>query len=204
MSLMFTGIIEGMAIVTSTTRSRTGAETIIRVKLGKLGRGLRKGDSVCINGACLTATKISKGEAEFEMVSETIRRTNLGQTRPGEMVNVERSLRVGDRLEGHFVLGHVDGTGVIEDIKKTPSETTIWIKLEGELIKSVVPKGSIAIDGVSLTLVSVEDNNRVSIALIPHTLKATTLGRKSKGDRVNIETDILGKYAVANLPRDRT
>jgi riboflavin synthase len=204
MSLMFTGIIEGMAIVTSTTRSRTGAETIIRVKLGKLGRGLRKGDSVCINGACLTATKISKGEAEFEMVSETIRRTNLGQARPGEMVNVERSLRVGDRLEGHFVLGHVDGTGVIEDIKKTSSETTIWIKLEGELIKSVVPKGSIAVDGVSLTLVSVEDKNRVSIALIPHTLKATTLGRKSKGDRVNIETDILGKYAIANLPRDRT
>ncbi|MDQ4050803.1 MAG: riboflavin synthase [Thermoproteota archaeon] len=201
---MFTGIIEGMAMITSTATSRSGAETIIRVKLGKLGRGLRKGDSVCINGACLTATKISKGEAEFEMVSETIRRTNLGQTRPGEMVNVERSLRVGDRLEGHFVLGHVDGTGVIEDIKKTSSETIIWIKLEGELVKSVVPKGSIAVDGVSLTLVSVEDNNRVSIALIPHTLKVTTLGLKRKGDRVNIETDILGKYAIANLPRDRT
>ncbi|MDQ4101377.1 MAG: riboflavin synthase [Thermoproteota archaeon] len=201
---MFTGIIEGMAMITSTATSRSGAETIIRVKLGKLGRGLRRGDSVCINGACLTATKISKGEAEFEMVSETIRRTNLGQTRPGEMVNVERSLRVGDRLEGHFVLGHVDGTGVIEDIKKTSSETIIWIKLEGELVKSVVPKGSIAVDGVSLTLVSVEDNNRVSIALIPHTLKVTTLGLKRKGDRVNIETDILGKYAIANLPRDRT
>ena len=196
---MFTGIVKGMAMVTSTSKSRGGAETIIRVRLGKLGRGLKKGDSVCINGACLTATKLSNGEAEFEMVSETIRRTSLGQTRPGEMVNVERSLRVGDRLEGHFVLGHVDGTGIIEDIDKTSSETTIWINLDRELIKSVVPKGSIAVDGVSLTLVGVEDN-RVSVSLIPHTLKVTTLGMRHRGDRVNIETDILGKYVMTNLP----
>lgn len=197
---MFTGIVKGMAMVTSTSKSRSGAETIIRVRLGKLGRGLKKGDSVCINGACLTATKLSNGDAEFEMVSETIRRTSLGQTRPGEMVNVERSLRVGDRLEGHFVLGHVDGTGIIEDIDKTSSETTIWINLDRELIKSVVPKGSIAVDGVSLTLVGVEDN-RVSVSLIPHTSKVTTLGMKHRGDRVNIETDILGKYVMTNLPK---
>jgi riboflavin synthase len=197
---MFTGIVTGMARVISTSKSRSGAETIIRVRLGKLGRGLKKGDSVCINGACLTATKLSKGEAEFEMVSETIRRTNLGQTRPGEMVNVERSLRIGDRLEGHFVLGHVDGIGIIEDIEKASSETTIWIKLDKELIKSVVPKGSIAVDGVSLTLVGVKDN-RVSVSLIPHTLKVTTLGMKHIGDQVNIETDILGKYIMTNLPK---
>ena len=197
---MFTGIVKGMAMVTSTSKSRGGAETIIRVRLGKLGRGLRKGDSVCINGACLTATKLSNGEAEFEMVSETIRRTSLGQTRPGEMVNVERSLRVGDRLEGHFVLGHVDSTGIIEDMEKKSSETTIWINLDRELIKSVVPKGSIAVDGVSLTLVGVEDN-RVSVSLIPHTLKVTTLGMRHRGDRVNIETDILGKYVMTNLPK---
>ncbi|MDQ3835784.1 MAG: riboflavin synthase [Thermoproteota archaeon] len=196
---MFTGIVKGIGMVTSVSKSKSGAETIIRVRLGKLGRGLNEGDSVCINGACLTATKISKGEAEFEMVSETIRRTNLGQTRRGEMVNIERSLRVGDRLEGHFVLGHVDGIGVIEDIEKTPSETTIWIRLDKQLIKSVVSKGSIAIDGVSLTLVRVEDN-RVSVSLIPHTLKITTLGMKRRGDRVNIETDILGKYIITNLP----
>jgi riboflavin synthase len=200
---MFTGIVKGMAMVTSTTKSRSGAETVIRVRLGKLGRGLRKGDSVCINGACLTTTKTSKGEAQFEIVSETIRRTNLGQTRPGEMVNIERSLRVGDRLEGHFVLGHVDGTGIIEDIKKTSSETTVWIRLGRELIKSVVPKGSITIDGVSLTLVGVEDN-RVSVSLIPHTLEVTTLGMKNRGERVNIETDILGKYVATNLPGHRS
>jgi riboflavin synthase len=198
---MFTGIVKGIGIVTSVSKSKSEAETIIRVRLGKFGRGLKKGDSVCINGACLTATKLSsRGEAEFEMVSETIRRTNLGQTKPGEMVNIERSLRVGDRLEGHFVLGHVDGTGVIEDIQKMSSETTIWIKLDKRLTTSLAPKGSIAVDGVSLTLVGVE-GNRVSVSLIPHTLKVTTLGMKRRGDRVNIETDILGKYVINNLPK---
>lgn len=197
---MFTGIVKGIGVVTSVSKSKGGAEIIIRVRLGKFGRGLKKGDSVCINGACLTATKLSKGEAEFEMVSETIRRTNLGQTKPGEIVNIERSLRVGDRLEGHFVLGHVDGTGVIEDIQKMSSETTIWIKLDKWLTKSLVPKGSIAVDGVSLTLVGVE-GDRVSVSLIPHTLKMTTLGMKRIGDRVNIETDILGKYVVIILPK---
>ena len=197
---MFTGIIEGVGMTTSISKSKSGAEVIIRVRLGKFGRGLKKGDSVCINGACLTATKRSRGEAEFEMVSETIRRTNLGQTKPGEMVNIERSLRVGDRLEGHFVLGHVDGTGVIDDIQKMSSETTIWIKLDERLTKSLAPKGSIAVDGVSLTLVGVE-GDRVSVSLIPHTLKVTTLGMKHRGDRVNIETDILAKYVMTNLPK---
>ena len=197
---MFTGIIEGVGMVTSISKSNSGAEVIIRVRLGKFGRGLKKGDSVCINGACLTATKLSRGEAEFEMVSETIRRTNLGQTKPGEMVNIERSLRVGDRLEGHFVLGHVDGTGVIDYIQKMPSETTIWIKLDERLTKSLAPKGSIAVDGVSLTLVGIE-GDRVSVSLIPHTLKVTTLGMKRRGDRVNIETDILAKYVMTNLSK---
>jgi len=195
---MFTGIVKGMGMITSVSKSKSGAETIIRVRLGKFGRGLKEGDSVCVNGACLTATKLSKGEAEFEMVSETIRRTNLGQTKPGERVNIERSLRIGDRLEGHFVLGHIDGTGVIADIEKRPSETTIWIKLDKRLIKSAVSKGSIAVDGVSLTLVGVEEN-RVSVSLIPHTLNITTLGMKRRGDLVNIETDILGKYVITNL-----
>jgi len=197
---MFTGIVEGIGTVTSVSKSKNGAEIIIRVRLGKLGRGLKKGGSVSINGACLTATKLFRGEAEFEMVSETIRRTNLGQTKPGETVNIERSLKVGDRLEGHFVLGHVDGSGIIEDIQKMPSETTMWIRLDKRLTRSLVPKGSIAIDGVSLTLVGVE-GDRVSISLIPHTLKTTTLGMKHRGDRVNIETDILAKYVITNLPK---
>lgn len=197
---MFTGIVNGMGKVTSVSRSKRGAETIIRIRLGKFGRGLKRGDSICINGACLTATRLSEGEIEFEMVAETIRRTNLGQVKPKEMVNIERSLRLGDRLEGHFLLGHVDGTGIIEDIQKESSETIIWIKLDKVLTRSLVSKGSLAVDGVSLTIVDVE-GDRVSVSLIPHTLKVTTLGMKRKGDRVNIETDILGKYVTSNLPK---
>jgi riboflavin synthase len=197
---MFTGIVKGVGMVTSVSKSKSGAEIIIRVRLGKFSRGLKNGDSLCINGACLTVTRLSKSEAEFQIISETIRRTNLGQTKPGEMVNIERSLKVGDRLEGHFVLGHVDGTGVIEDIQRMSSETTIWMKLDKWLTKSLVPKGSIAVDGVSLTVVGVE-GDRVSVSLIPHTLKVTTLGMKHRGDRVNIETDILGKYVMTNLPK---
>ena len=197
---MFTGIVNGMGKVTSVSRSKRGAETIIRIRLGKFGRGLKRGDSICINGACLTATRLSEGEIEFEMVAETIRRTNLGQVKPKEMVNIERSLRLGDRLEGHFLLGHVDGTGIIEDIQKESSETIIWIKLDKVLTRSLASKGSLAVDGVSLTIVDVE-GDRVSVSLIPHTLKVTTLGMKRKGDRVNIETDILGKYVTSNLPK---
>ncbi len=197
---MFTGIVEGMGKVKSISKSRKGADTALRVELGKLSRGLKRGDSVCINGACLTVTKLSKGEAEFEMVAETIRRTNLGAVRRGYSVNIERSMRVGDRLEGHFVLGHVDGTGIINKIEKMASETKIWIKLEKELARSLVSKGSISIDGISLTLVDVK-GDRVSVSLIPHTLDVTTLRSKCKGDKVNIETDILGNYVMSNLPK---
>ncbi|HEX2557376.1 MAG TPA: riboflavin synthase, partial [Nitrososphaera sp.] len=199
---MFTGIVEGTAKVRSVSKSKKRADTVMRVQLGtNLARGLKVGDSVCINGACLTIAKLSRGDAEFEMVAETIRRTNLGLVKPGDNVNIERSMRVGDRLEGHFVLGHVDGTGTIEEIIKLPAETKLWIKLDNkDLAKSVVPKGSIAVDGISLTLVDVE-GDRVSISLIPHTLGMTTLGTRSKGDKVNIETDILGKYVSNNLPK---
>lgn len=197
---MFTGIVEAMGAVRSVSKSRRGADTALRVKLGRLARGLKRGDSVCINGACLTVTRLSTDEAEFEMVAETVRRTNLGEVKPGEMVNIERSMKVGDRLEGHFVLGHVDGTGIIDEIQKMPSETKIWIKLDKELARSLVSKGSIAVDGVSLTLVDV-DSDRVSVSLIPHTLGVTTLGLRRKGDRVNIETDILGKYVTSSLSK---
>ncbi|HXG05880.1 MAG TPA: riboflavin synthase [Nitrososphaera sp.] len=195
---MFTGIVEGTGKVRSVSKSKRRAATVMRVSLGKLGRGLKKGDSVCINGACLTVTKLSKGDAEFEMVAETIRRTNLGNVKAGDKVNIERSMKVGDRLEGHFVLGHVDGTGIIEDLQKLPSETKMWIKLGEGLAKNLVPKGSIAVDGVSLTVVDI-NGDLMSVSLIPHTLEATTLGLRKKGDVVNIETDILGKYVANNL-----
>jgi|ERR687885_1785074 riboflavin synthase len=197
---MFTGIVNGTGRVKSLLKSKGRAESILTLNISKFGQKLNRGDSVCINGVCLTVTKISRGEAEFEMVAETIRRTNLGYVKPGEMVNIERSLRVLDRLEGHFVLGHVDGTGTIENIEKKASETTIRIRMDKGLIKYLVPKGSVAVDGVSLTVVDIE-GERVSVSLIPHTLKTTTLGIKRKGARVNIETDILGKYVISNLPK---
>jgi riboflavin synthase len=195
---LFTGIIEGTAKVKSVSKIKNGADTLLRVQLGRLGRGLKIGDSVSVSGACLTVSKLSKGDAEFQMVAETVRRTSLGSLKPNDRVNIERSLKVGERLEGHFVLGHVDGTGIIEDIIEKPRETTIWIRLDKTLAKSVVQKGSIAVDGVSLTLVDI-DGDKVSISLIPHTLKMTTLGLRSKGDKVNIETDILGKYVSQNM-----
>ncbi len=198
---MFTGIVEGLAKVKSVSKAGKGADTAMTVSLGRLGRGLKIGDSVCINGTCLTVTRLSKGDARFEMVAETIRRTSLGSVRPGDRVNIERSMKVGSRLEGHFVLGHVDGTATIDDVVRLPSETKMWFRLDNpELARSMVPKGSVAIDGISLTVVDV-DGDRFSISLIPHTLDITTLGVKSKGDKVNIETDVLSKYVAKSLPK---
>jgi riboflavin synthase len=200
---MFTGIIEGLAEVTSVARAKKGADTVMRVKLGRMAKGLKLGDSVCVNGACLTVIKLSKGEAQFEMVAETMRRTSLGKVRPGDRVNIERSMRVSDRLEGHFVLGHVDGTATVSEKIEAPSETTMWFQLDNkELASALVEKGSVAVDGVSLTVVDVDGgSNRFSISLIPHTLEMTTLGLKKKGAKVNIETDVLSKYVAKSLPQ---
>jgi riboflavin synthase len=194
---VFTGIIEGLGTIKKfekKTNTRSAAK--MKVNLGNLAKGLKTGHSVAINGVCLTVTKISKNEAEFEMIGETIRKTDLGKLESGDKVNIERSLKVGERMEGHFVLGHVDGTGKIIKIEKMPKEIKFWIELPNELTKHVVKKGSIAIDGISLTLVDVI-KNKISVCIIPHTIKITNLSSKKIGDKVNIETDILGKYTTA-------
>jgi riboflavin synthase len=199
---MFTGIIEGVGVVKSICKikdTNKRADTKLTISLGKISKGMKVGDSVSINGACLTITKISKGKADFEMVDETIKRTCLGLIKTGDKVNIERSLRLRDRLEGHIVLGHVDCTGIIDEIIKTQTGTQMWIKIEDrELSGSFVSKGSVAIDGISLTVVDAKDD-RISIALIPHTLTTTTLGSKSKGNRVNIELDIISRYVSSIL-----
>ena len=202
---MFTGIIDGLAEVKSISKIRSNnraADTRLCISLEqKFKRDLKVGDSLNINGACLTTTRISK-TVDFEIINETMNRTCLGFLKAGDRVNIERSLRLGDRLEGHFLLGHVDGTGIIKKITKSPTETRLWIRiLDRKLMSFIVPKGSIAIDGVSLTIIEVKDQSKtISVALIPHTLATTTLGLKSIGDRVNVETDIIGKYISRHLP----
>jgi len=202
---MFTGIIEGIGEVKSASKFKDknkAASMRLSIYLGKIYKGLKVGNSVSINGTCLTITKLCKRRtADFEIVGETIKRTCLGLVRPGDKVNIERSLRVGERLEGHIVLGHVDAIGTIKEIITSTIETKIWIKIEKrEVLRSIVSKGSIAIDGVSLTVVDIKDD-KVSISLIPHTLANTTLGLKSNGDKVNVEIDIIGKYIINNLPK---
>jgi riboflavin synthase len=202
---LFTGIVEGLAEVKSISKIRTSnreADTKLCISLGeKLKRELKVGDSLSINGACLTATRVSK-TVDFEVINETINRTCLGLLKAGDRVNIERSLRLGSRLEGHFLLGHVDGTGRIKKIIKSPTETKLWITiLNRKLMSFIVPKGSIAIDGVSLTIIEIKDKYKmISVALIPHTMATTTLGLKSIGERVNVETDIIGKYIARHLP----
>jgi riboflavin synthase len=191
---VFTGIIEGLGTIKKfdkNTKTRSAAK--MQVDLGKLAKGLKAGHSVAINGVCLTVTKISKNQAEFEMIGETLKKTDLGALESGDKVNIERSLKVGERMEGHFVLGHIDDIGKIIKIEKKPTEIKFWIELPKALAKYVVKKGSIAIDGISLTLVDVI-KNKISVCIIPHTMKITNLGSKKIGDKVNIETDVRGKY----------
>jgi riboflavin synthase len=192
---MFAGIIQGIGKVDKIyTVKGNGKAAQMTVDLGKLAKGLKIGDSVSINGACLTVVAIKKRKASFEMVGETMKKTALGSLTLGDSVNIERSLRVGDTIDGHFVLGHVDGVGTIIEKAKEKSQTKLWLKIDKRLIKYIVEKGSIAVDGVSLTVADVA-KDKISIALIPHTLAVTTLGVKGKGDKVNLEIDVLSKYA---------
>jgi riboflavin synthase len=195
---MFTGIIEGLGNIVrfdKKTTNRSAAK--MKIKLGKIAKGLKIGDSVAINGVCLTAINISKDVAEFEMVGETIKKTNLGSLKSGNKVNIERSLKVGERLEGHFVLGHVDGVGIISKMEKQPNQIKIWTKVTKELSKYIIKKGSVTVDGISLTVVDVL-KDQFSVSIIPHTMKITNLSYKKVGDKVNIETDILGKYILSD------
>ncbi len=202
---MFTGIIQGLAEVKSISKIRSNnksADTKLCINMGgKLKGDLKVGDSLSINGVCLTATRISK-TVDFEIINETMNRTCLGLLKAGDKVNIERSLRLSDRLDGHFLLGHVDGIGIIKKIIKSPIQTKVWIRIQNKKLMSwIVPKGSIAIDGISLTIIDIEDKDKmISVALIPHTLATTTLTLKSIGEKVNVETDIIGKYLSRHLP----
>jgi riboflavin synthase len=194
---MFTGIVEATGKVLGLTVS--GAAGRLRVELGAVAEGVRMGDSVSVDGACLTVSRIGGTAAEFDVSAETLRVTTLGRLKTGDEVNLERSLRVGDRLGGHFVLGHVDAEGRIDRLETTPGQVTLTVSAARDVVACLVPKGSIAVDGISLTIAALEPE-RFSVAVIPHTLDHTALRRKSAGDRVNLELDVLGKYVARFLP----
>ena len=195
---MFTGLVESQGSVRFLKQESEG----LRFTIAPGGdcfvpQELSVGESISVSGCCLTVIQIDSGGIDFQAGEETLSRTNLGELAAGSRVNLERSLVVGDRLGGHFVQGHVDGTGAVDEIIRRDEWVDIRIRVSAQLTQLMVPKGPVAVDGVSLTLVDVEQN-RFSVALIPHTLQATTLGSRQIGDRVNIELDILGKY-VAKL-----
>jgi riboflavin synthase len=190
---MFSGIIEELGRVSRI--SKQGNNTILEIKARKAIEETDIGDSIAVNGVCLTVIKKTLDILTFEVMTETYRITNLGTLRLSDKVNLERSLKIGDRLSGHFVLGHVDCVGIIRKKSYSNANLCFEIALPPELIKSCIPKGSIAVDGISLTLVNIRSNN-FSVYIIPHTFKNTTLGFKGPSDKVNIEFDILAKKAA--------
>ncbi len=195
---MFTGIIQQIGTIISISRNSSGAR--LSVDIGKLAYDVKLGGSVAINGACLSAVAKSGQIIEFDVVAETLSRTNIGNLRASDRVNIELSLKVSDRLEGHFVLGHVDTTACIVAINESGVGKRMQFKLfDADYMKYIIPKGSIAIDGISLTIADVDFSSDVfSVAVIPVTLTDTTLGNKSIGDILNIETDILVKAVIYN------
>jgi riboflavin synthase len=197
---MFTGIVERTGRVVSARRK--GEKAILRVDLGPAAKGLRPGDSVSVSGVCLTlAGPVAKGIGTFEAVRETLSRTTLGGLRAGARVNLEPALRAGDPLGGHFVQGHVDGVGRVRANGGPDGAWTLSVSAPPGVRRWIVEKGSIAVDGVSLTVAAAEDGG-FTVALVPHTLDRTTLRALAPGDAVNLEADLLGKW-VARLLAER-
>jgi riboflavin synthase len=197
---MFTGLVETMGKVVGLIDDPPGKR--LRIDCGIVADGAAIGDSICINGCCLTVVAIESQVLDFEAGEETLSRTNLGRLEVGSPVNLERSLAVGDRLGGHYVTGHVDCVGTLVDRKDDPPWAHLRFQMASRLASQVAAKGSIAVDGISLTVVDA-DNDTFSVALIPHTLEVTTLGNRKVGDQVNLETDVLAKYVERALDAKR-
>jgi riboflavin synthase len=203
---MFTGIIQDVVKIDKVKRvsnftrfkktegdSNGASYTEITLNLKKFKK-LKIGDSIAVNGACLTIAKLNKNRATFQIINETTKRSYFSLLKEGDKVNVERSLKIGDRLEGHFILGHVDCVGKILHIEKNITNNRITIEItDKNILHLIAQKGSITIDGISLTVVNII-GDKIEIALIPHTLKNTTLGIKKIGDLVNVEVDMLARY----------
>ncbi len=188
---MFTGIIEETGRIRSIRPGAQGAQLV--VSAATVPPRLKSGDSVAVNGVCLTVTQAAPDSFAADLSAETLRRTTFGTARSGAVVNLEQPLALGDRLGGHMVQGHVDGVGKVAVVAPAGDGVVIGFDFPAELERYLVHKGSIAVDGISLTVASLE-KRRFTVAVIPHTLRATTLGRLAPGDAVNLETDMLGKY----------
>jgi riboflavin synthase len=193
---MFTGLVQSLAEVIAIKSVGPGVRLILAEPT--LAARAVIGDSIAINGCCLTVVAIEGDRLSFDAGEETLSRTTLGLVTSGDHVNVESSLRMGDLLGGHLVSGHIDAVGTVDHRQDDADWSKFWFRVPAELTRQMASKGSVAIDGVSLTLVDVE-RERFSVALIPHTLQVTTLGRRQVGDRVNIETDLLAKYVERQL-----
>lgn len=193
---MFTGLIVEMGTVVAFRQK--GAAAVLSVSAPLIGPSASVGDSVAINGVCLTVTTNEKGVLSFDLSPETLRSSNLGELRAGNRVNLEPALRADARLGGHFVTGHVDAVGKIKKIARSGGTINIEIECPEDIAGQLVPKGSVAVDGISLTVVDVLRRG-FTLVIIPHTAQVTTLGFKEVGSTVNIETDIIGKYVFRYL-----
>ena len=188
---MFTGIVEGIGKVKQT--QRRGDLLCLTIALPAALTDMVVGDSICVNGSCLTVRALGQGVFEADCTTETLQRTNLGSLKPTDEVNLERALKISDRLGGHLVTGHVDGIGYISEITRGSGSMTMTMRVPQEIASFLVEKGSVAVEGVSLT-VNIIRGAEFQVAVIPHTAQNTTLGRRRVGDQVNIEVDIIGKY----------
>src|SRR3954468_24984338 len=191
---MFTGIVQEIGTVAAVDHGADGST--LRIEAAGVSDGVRLGDSVAVDGVCLTAVKVAPGALAFEAMHETLERSTLGRLGTGDRVNLEGALRAGDPLGGHVVQGHVDGVGTVRS-----AGDPVWIDVAPALRRYVVEKGSIAVDGVSLTVAAVDEAG-FAVALVPHTLEVTTLGALDAGDSVNLEVDILAKYVERLLRSD--
>lgn len=188
---MFTGLVQGMGTITALSPKPGGY--FLKIKAGDIASSASLGDSISISGVCLSVVFKEKDELTFEVMAETVEKTTLSQKRNGEQINLEAALRVGDRLGGHFVFGHVDGVGSVTRAELVGDNLSLTIVPPLELTRYFVPQGSVSIDGVSLTVARLTDED-FTVALIGDTIKRTTLGRLQTGARVNIEVDMLAKY----------
>lgn len=195
---MFTGIVESVGTVLAVDSQ--GEKSRIRIEAPSLHEAVELGDSVAVNGACLTVASIESEALGFDAVAETLEKTALGELQPGSRVNLERALRAGGRLDGHIVQGHVDGVGRVAELRRQGDDVRLDVACEAGFADWLVPKGSVAIQGVSLTVVEVRSSG-FDVALIPYTLELTTLGELRAGDPVNLEADVLGKYVKRYLDR---